>query len=220
MTGAAPPKLCLVTDRRRLGARTDDGALAALEAQCDEGLAAGIDVLVLRESDLDARVYVPLAARLVARALGTAAAVVVNDRADVAIAAGAGLHLKSDSPPATRVRTLVGHTTTIGRSAHRAGEIEAGQEGVDYWLVGTVFPSASKPDRSSVTGTSALSAAVSVARAAVFALGGITAANAAACRDAGAAGVAGIEIFLPRGTSPGALGPAEAVRTLREAWSQ
>lgn len=219
MIAPALPRLCLVTDRRRLGARTKEAALLALEAQCEEGLAAGIELLLLREPDLDARPYVTLATRLVARSAGASTTIIVSDRADVARASGAGLHLKSDGPPATRLRAFMGAATTIGRSAHDAGEI-AGQHDVDYWLFGTVFSSGSKPAGWTASGEEALAAAVRVARAPLLAIGGVTAANAGACRQAGAAGVAGIEIFLPRGTSPGALGPAAAARALREAWSQ
>lgn len=219
MTAPALPRLCLVTDRRRLGARTNEAALLALEAQCEEGLAAGIELLLLRETDLDARPYVTLATRLVARSAGVSATIIVNDRADVARASGAGLHLKSDGPPATRLRAFMGAVATIGRSAHDAGEI-AGQHDVDYWLFGTVFPSGSKPVGWTASGEEALAAAVRAARAPVLAIGGVTAAHAGACQVAGAAGVAGIEIFLPRGTSAGALGPAAAARALREAWSQ
>ncbi len=220
MTAFAAPTICLVTDRGRLGARTDEGAIAAREAQCHEALAAGVDLLLLRERDLDARPYVALVTRLVASAAGTSTSIIVNDRADVARAAGAGLHLKSDGPPATRMRTFMGSASTIGQSVHDAGEIAAEQDDVDYWLFGTVFPSGSKPEGWRVAGSAALSAAAGVARAPVLAIGGVTTDHASLCREAGAAGVAGIEIFLPRGASAGALGPAEAVRALREAWSQ
>jgi thiamine-phosphate pyrophosphorylase len=218
MTGPAP-LLCLVTDRRALaGARTEAAAMAALDAQCDEAIAAGIDYIQLREPDLDARRLVELARRLVARAHGAATIVLVNDRADVARLSGASIHLKSDGPPAARVRAWFDAPITVTRSAHHISEVAADPD-VDAFVFGTVFPSQSKPPGTRVAGLAGLAAAAGAARGPVLAIGGITAANALACRQAGAAGIAGIGIFLPHGTVAGALGPMAAISTLRAAWS-
>ena len=152
MSIAPSPRLCLVTDRRALpGARTDAAALAALEAQCEEAIAAGIDDVQLREPDVDARTLAGLAARLVAGARGTSTRILINDRADVARVSGAGLHLRSDGPAATRVRTLFERPVTITRSVHRAEELAAERD-VDAFLFGTVFPSRSKPPGTPVAG--------------------------------------------------------------------
>jgi thiamine-phosphate pyrophosphorylase len=216
MTSA--PRLCLVTDRRALaGARTDAAAIAALEAQCDEAIGAAIDYIQLREPDMDARDLLELARRLVARARGTATCVLINDRADVARLSGAGLHLKSDGPPAERVRAMFDHPITVTRSAHHAQEVAAERD-ADVFLFGTVFPSRSKPAGAPVAGLEGLSVAVRAGPRPVLAIGGVSAANAAACRHAGAAGIAAIGIFLPPGSVPGALGAAAAISVLREAW--
>lgn len=216
MTSA--PRLCLVTNRRALaGARTEAAVVAALEAQCDEAIGASIDYIQLREPDMDARDLLELARRLVARARGTATAVLVNDRADVAHLSGAGLHLKSDGPPAVRVRAMFDHPITLTRSAHQAPEVAA-EPDADVFLFGTVFPSRSKPPGSPVAGLEGLSAAVRAGPTPVLAIGGVSAANAAACRQAGAGGIAAIGIFLPPGSVSGALGPAAAISALREAW--
>jgi len=212
------PRLCLVTDRRALaGARTEAAAVAALETQCDQAIDAAIDYIQLREPDMDARDLLELARRLVARTRGTVTSVLINDRADVARLSGAGLHLKSDAPPGLRVRAMFDHPITLTRSAHHAPEVAADPD-VDVFLFGTVFPSRSKPPGSPVAGLEGLAAAVRAGPAPVLAIGGVSAVNAAACRHAGAAGIAAIRIFLPPGSVPGALGPAAAISGLREAW--
>jgi len=149
---------------------------------------------------------------------GGATRVVVNDRVDVAVAAGAvGAHLRADGPPAAAVRALVPRPWLLGRSVHSTTEARAAAE-TDYLVFGTVFASASKPPDAPVAGPAALQQTVREAAVPVLAIGGITAARAAACRAAGAAGLAAIGIFLPRGRAPGALGPSAAVAALRSGW--
>ena len=218
MTGARSPRLCLVTDRRRLpGAATASGAVMALEAQCAEAIDAGIDIIQVREPDLDARTLEAFVHRVIARASGSRTAVFVNDRADIAALTHAGLHLKSDGPPVSKVRGLFSSEVMIGRSIHVAGEIEPGDP-ADFYQFGTVFPSRSKPIDAPIAGSEGLHAAVRATDRPVLAIGGVTPANARECRAAGAAGIAAIELFLPAGASPHALGPAAAARALREAW--
>ena len=108
---------------------------------------AGIDLIQIRERDLDARRLIALVRRCVEAAEGTSTKVLVNDRADVAVAAGAhGVHLRGDSIAAAAVRSLIGDGALIGRSVHGADEARAvsGAGGVDYLIFGTLYPSASK----------------------------------------------------------------------------
>ena len=211
------PCVCLVTNRRALRpeARTEGEELAALEHQLDEAIDAGIDLIQVRERDLDARVLRSVVARLVARSRGRHTRVLVNDRADVAIAADAGgVHLRADGPAARVVRELAGPRMLIGRSAHAAGELDPD---ADYLLFGTVFPSGSKPG-APVVGTNALAEAARASAAPVLAIGGVTPDTVGACRAAGAAGVAAIGVFLPPGRAPGALGPKAALAAIRASW--
>jgi thiamine-phosphate pyrophosphorylase len=210
------PCVYLVTDRRRLApsSRTLHDELTALERFLDEAIAAAVDVIQIRERDLDVRPLTGLAARVHARARGAGARVLVSDRADVAWAAGAdGVHLRADSVPAARVRGLSAGWT-IGRSVHERDEASS-VTGADYLLFGTVFPSASKPAAWPVAGLDALASLTASVSLPVVAIGGVTAARVAALAAAGAAGVAGIGIFLP---PPTGLGPAAAVRALRDAF--
>jgi thiamine-phosphate pyrophosphorylase len=92
--------------------------------------------------------------------------------------------------------------------------------GAEYLIFGTVFGTRSKPAGSPVAGVEALRAACAGTSIPVLAIGGITPARAAACRDAGAVGLTAIGAFLPRGATPDALGPAEAIRAFRDAWTE
>jgi thiamine-phosphate diphosphorylase len=201
VTGDERPTLCLVTDRRRLTrqARTTQAELAALEAAIDEAAAAGIDVIQVRERDLEAADLAAFVARVVRRMRGTATRVVVNERADVARAAGAdGVHLRSDGPPVERIRAWGPTAWWVGRSIHSAADAERHQS-ADYLLFGTTFMSTSKPAGAPVAGLAALGEAVRVSATPIWAIGGVTPETAPACLEAGAKGVAAIAAFLADG---------------------
>ena len=215
MTALPRPCVYLVTDRRRLapGARTIAAALATLERFLDAAIDAAVDVIQVRERDVDARALTDLVARVHARAGGAGTRVLVNDRADVALAAGAdGVHLPGDGLPTGRTRTLAPEWI-IGRSVH-PGDDPSDAADVDYLLFGTVFETASKPAAWRVAGLDAFGALAASVRIPVLAIGGVTPARASAVAAAGGAGVAGISIFLP---PPLGLGPAGAARALRDA---
>jgi thiamine-phosphate pyrophosphorylase len=217
--GLRRPALCLVTDRHRLapGARTEREALQFLEAQLDEAIAADIDLIQIRERDLEAGVLAAFVRRVMDRAQEHAAAIVVNDRADVALVSGAGgVHLRSDGPPIERVRGLRSSGWLVGRSIHSTAEAVA-HRSADYLLLGTVFPTESKPAGSPAIGLEGLRAAAGAGPAPVLAIGGIEPANAAACVAAGARGIAAIGAFLPEGLARGALGVKRAVPAFRHA---
>jgi thiamine-phosphate pyrophosphorylase len=211
------PCVCLVTDRRQVlpDARTLSAELVALDRWLDEALAARIDLIQVRERDLDARVLESLVRRLVTRAGSTL--IVVNDRADIARASGAhGVHLRAQGPTEERIRTVGPPGWIIGRSIHDPGEVRL-HPGVAYFLFGTVFPSRSKEAGTPTTGIEGLTAAVRSSRLPVLAIGGITPARATECMAAGAAGVAAIGVFLPAGSRPDAIGPARGVAAFRSA---
>lgn len=125
-------------------------------------------------------------------AAAPAAVVLVNDRADVALLAGAqGAHVGQDDLPPRVVRLLLGEDAWVGLSTHDPRQCAAAQdEPVDYVAVGPIFLSATKWGHAEPLGLDGLRACAQVARKPLVAIGGITAANAAAVLDAGAAAVA------------------------------
>src|SRR5262245_37717092 len=135
----------MITDRHRLAA-TDPERLVVERVAA--AAASGVDLVQVRERDLDGRALLGLVTRCVGAASGTRTRVLVNDRLDVALAAGAhGVHLRADSMPAPRARTLAPPGFLIGRSVHSVEEaVTAGAGGgLDYLLFGAVFTTVSKP---------------------------------------------------------------------------
>jgi thiamine-phosphate pyrophosphorylase len=186
-----------VTDRRRLaGAGTFDRASRLLLDQLRGAVDAGVDLIQVRERDLDAAALAALVEDVVALARGTQSRVVVNDRLDVALACGAaGVHLRGDSISTAHARRIVPPGFLIGRSVHAVEEIAAA-DGCDYVIAGTVFPSRSKDGSAPLIGIDGLRAIVRAARVPVLAIGGITPARFGEIMATGAAGVAGIGLFL------------------------
>jgi thiamine-phosphate diphosphorylase len=214
------PALHLVTSRRRLSpdARTVLDELRALEALLDAALESGVDVVQIRERDLDAGALFALVSRVVGRAASLDTRVLVNERADVARAAGAaGVHLPSSGMSADRIRT-VEPAWTIGRSIHE-GDDPPDRGACDYLLFGTVFVSESKMEGSPVAGVDGLARAVRLTGRPVVAIGGVTPDRVRSCLDAGAVGVAAIGSFLPPGRARDAMGVRAAVAAYRAALS-
>lgn len=182
------PRLYLITDR----AYAPGGDLAAaLEAP----LAAGVRLVQLREKDLSARDLLALARGLKARTDRAGASLLVNDRADVARAVGAGVHLTSDDPPVAEVRAWLGPKALIGVSTHRPAEAAAaGAAGASFVTFGPVYDTPSKRGRG--VGPAALAEAVRAAGVPVFALGGVDGARLAEVRAAGGYGIAVIRAVL------------------------
>lgn len=189
------PALCLVT---RVRGREGSPERTALLDHLTIAARAGIDLIQVRERQLSDRDLVGFVRDLIRMVHPFATRVLVNDRTDVALAAGAGgVHLKSHAPPAAYVRSIVPDGFLIGRSVHGEAEADAAAAagGCDYLLFGTVYPSASKPSDHPVAGLEGLSAVCSRVPLPVLAIGGITVERASAVADAGAAGVAAISLF-------------------------
>jgi thiamine-phosphate pyrophosphorylase len=186
--------LHLVTDRRRFGLDA-----AGLVVRIAAAAAKGVDVVQVRERDLGDRDLVALVRAAIAAVEGTRTRVVVNDRADVAVAAGAaGVHLRADSAAASRIRRMVPPHFTIGRSVHTLDEIDEAVHdgGCDYLVFGTVFPSAGKPTGHPVAGLEALADACRRATIPVIAIGGMSQERASEVARAGAAGLAAVGMFI------------------------
>ena len=183
-----------VTDRRRFGLPLD-----ALVERAARAARLGVAAIQVRERDLPDRDLLALV-RSILRAVEPAApAVLVNDRADVAIAAGAaGVHLRGDSVPGARVRVVAPAGFIIGRSVHDLAEVDAAvAEGAyDYLLFGTVFPSAGKPEGHRVAGLGVLRQACRRSPLPVIAIGGVDATRLPLLEESGAAGFAGVGMFM------------------------
>jgi len=192
--------ICLVTDRRRLGAAVGAGPAGwadALEQQVRAAAAGGIDLVQVREPDVEAAELVALVERLVAASAGTGTRIVVNDRMDVALAAGAaGVHLKERSYEPADARVLAPSGFLIGCSIHSAAAAVE-KRSAQYLMAGTVLPTISKPE-GQLLGWEGLAAAVAAAAGTpVLAIGGIDLPSMSLLASSGATGLAAIGAFIP-----------------------
>jgi thiamine-phosphate pyrophosphorylase len=146
----ATARLYLCTDARR-----DRGDLAEF---ADAALAGGVDIIQLRDKGSPGEQrFGPLEARQELEALEViadaarrhGALLAVNDRADIAVAAGADvLHLGQDDLPLLIARGIIGAGPVIGRSTHELAQVNAAAaEAVDYFCVGPCWPTPTKPGR-------------------------------------------------------------------------
>lgn len=183
-------RLCYITDRNALQPRP-------LLPLIEEAVQAGIDLIQIREKDLPTRALLQLVASAVAAARGSGTRIVVNDRLDVALAAGAdGVHLGTLSIPARAVRERVSEGFLVGVSCHSREEVRAAETaGADYVVLGPIFETPSKMAYGLPLGLGLLRETAAGAGIPVLALGGINVERVRACLDAGAAGIAGIRIF-------------------------
>lgn len=185
------PVVCLIADRSRCGGED------ALVRRVAAASLAGVPLVQIREHDLDAAALHRVVSRCLAAVDRARTRVLVNDRLDVALAAGAdGVHLRGASFPASRVREIVAPSFVIGRSVRTVDEARSADvsAGLDYLVFGTVFPSRSKPGLRSA-GVEALRDVVAASRVPVLAVGGVGMATARAVAEAGAAGLAAIDLF-------------------------
>jgi len=116
----------------------------------DAALAGGVDVIQLREKGLEAREELAALEVLAEACARHGALLSVNDRADVAFAAGADvLHLGQDDLPVPLARKIVGDDVVIGRSTHDEAQAKAAADepGVDYFCTGPCWPTPTKPGR-------------------------------------------------------------------------
>lgn len=144
-------------DGDALRARLDDARLYLctgdrpdLAEFADAVLAGGVDVIQLRDKGIEARAELAALEVLADACARHGALLAVNDRADVALAAGADvLHLGQDDLPTSWARRVVGDDMVIGRSSHSATETAAAADepGVDYFCVGPCWPTPTKPGR-------------------------------------------------------------------------
>jgi thiamine-phosphate pyrophosphorylase len=121
----------------------------------------------------------------------------VDDRADIAMLLGAGLHVGQEDLPPADARRLIGPGRILGLSTHNAEQFAAAaREPVDYLAIGPIFATRSKANPDPVVGTTGVKA-LGRCRVPLVAIGGITRANALEVLEAGADSVAVIHDILP-----------------------
>jgi len=196
--------LYYITDRAQFAGNEESQHRALLE-KIAEAARCGIDFIQLREKDLSGRELESLARAAVqaVRENSSQTRILINSRSDVALACGAdGVHLRSDDVAPSDVRTVWSRSGAnskkpspcIAVSCHSPEEVARAQaREVDFVVFAPVFEKKGLPG-ARPAGIAALREACRN-EVAVLALGGITVENAHLCRDAGAAGLAGIRLF-------------------------
>jgi thiamine-phosphate pyrophosphorylase len=199
----------LVTDRRLCAQR---GVVTTVET----AVSGGVTMVQLRDPSATGRELYELAACLVQHLAGSGIPLVVDDRADVALAVGAaGAHLGQADVPVPAIRAMVGPDLIIGLSVTRPGQVDevlSWPPGtVDYLGVGPVYPTSTKTDAATPMGTEGLRAVVMASSVPCVAIGGIDLARAPEVMAAGASGVAVASAICAAGD------PARAARQFRRA---
>lgn len=190
------PRLVLVTDRRAI-----ERDLVSVVA---ESAAAGLPAVQLREKDLGAGDLLALARRLREVTQSHGAQLIVNDRVDVALAAGAdGVQGTSTSMAIADMRAVAGDRLGVGASVHALEEaLAADAAGADWIVFGPVYDTPSKRAYGAPQGLAKLAAVTNAVRTRVIAIGGITPERVPEVLGAGASGVAVITAILAA-PSPG-----------------
>jgi thiamine-phosphate pyrophosphorylase len=191
--------LYLVTDRTQTGGRN-------LVEVLGQAMAAGAPAIQLREKGLDTVRLYRLAETLLTMTRKAGAALLINDRVDVAMALGAdGVHLTRKSLPPREVRSLVGPRMLIGISCHGLEDVrEAVDGGVDFVVLGPIYATLSKAPYGPPLAPGILREARRICPLPILAIGGIKAARVPEVVSAGADGVAAISAVLAA-PNPGAV---------------
>jgi len=170
---------------------------AEMFAAAEELTAAGITLLQYRNKRGNARQMLDEARDLRAR-LGAGTKLIMNDRADLCLAAGFdGLHVGQDDLLPDSARRIIGPARWLGVSTHNPEQLaEADKTTADYLAIGPIFATTSKANPDPVVGLEGVRRARELTRKPLVAIGGITRANARSVIDAGADSVAVISDLL------------------------
>ncbi len=183
------PCLCLITNRGLF----PDGSQTERLREAVEG---GVSMIQVREKDLTGGLLLAMV-REIMDAVGRRTLVIVNERLDVALAAGAhGVHLGESALPLADGRRIAGSRMLVGRSVHNPElAAEAQEEGADYLIVGTLYPTRSHEGREP-EGLEVLRRIAASVRLPLLGIGGITPGNVGDVMRSGATGAAVITSVL------------------------
>jgi thiamine-phosphate pyrophosphorylase len=195
-------QLYYITDRRQFAgdAQEQEQRLLGKIAEC---AAAGVEYIQLREKDLESRELEDLSHKAMAAIGASRTQLLINGRADVALACGAhGVHLPANHLSASEVRSIFARAgrseAVIGVSTHSAREVASAEShGATFAVFGPVFEKEGSANRDGLEQLRQICHRAEAAQPAppVWALGGITLENAGQCAAAGAAGIAAIRLF-------------------------
>ncbi len=179
------PRLYAIIDPAQTGGRS-------AVAVADVLLRAGIRLIQLRDKHASSRVLFEIGRQVAVQVRGAGGTLILNDRADVARAAGAdGVHVGQDDLPVELAREILGPGKWVGFSTHNAEQLaDAERSSADYVAFGPVFPTGSKEKPDPVVGLEGLRRARQATRKPLVAIGGITVQNARQVLEAGADSVA------------------------------
>lgn len=181
-----------------------------------QAVRGGVTCVQVREKLADARALFCLTTQVMKALDGTAVPVIVNDRLDVALAAGAsGVHLGQDDLPVEQARRLAPAGFIVGLSTSRRSDIDQANQlaagTVDYLGIGPVFATSTKVDAKPALGPATVAALRAATALTCVGIGGITAANAAEAMTARLDGLCVVSAICT------AEDPAAAARELRRA---
>ena len=198
-SGMKLPKLYPIVDRTTLAAHgITVGAFVA------ELAAAGVEMVQYRDKSGSPQEILLAAVEIAAAFAGVDATLILNDRADLAVLAGWGVHVGHLDLAPEDARRVVGAGRVVGVSTHNDAQVIAADAGeADYVAVGPVFATLTKVDAEPVIGLEGVRRARALTRKPLVAIGGITRENARSVIDAGADSVAVIGGLLVRGERPG-----------------
>ena len=179
------PRLYAIIDPAQACGRANSEVAAAL-------LAAGVRLIQIRDKQASSLELYTSAQQLAERVHESQARLIVNDRADIALAIGAdGVHVGQDDLPVENARDILGPDIWVGYSTHSLAQVkEADRSSADYIAFGPIFPTASKENPDAVVGLEGLRAARRATQKPLVAIGGITLENVQAVIAAGADSVA------------------------------
>jgi thiamine-phosphate pyrophosphorylase len=180
------PRLYPILDTALLEARQCE-----IEIVAGAMLDAGARILQIRNKGHWTRILFEQASRVARLCEQAGATLIINDRADIALLLGAGLHLGQDDIPPRDARLLLGEGPPLGYSTHNAEQlVAASSEPASYLALGPMFPTQSKINPDPVVGISHLRDWRRLTTKPLVAIGGITRGNAPSVLEAGADSVA------------------------------